>query len=503
MGNTADNETLEDIGKKANQQSPSTFIYTSVINLTNSTIIGENNDDPENDYKKLNKLGQGQYGTVFEVKHRITDIIRAMKIVKKNTKHSPEEEGEILNETKILKTMDHPNIVKIFEFYSNDENYSIIMENCKEGSLYNEIMKSGPFDEKYTAYVMYQLFFAINYYNGMHLIHRDLKPENILISSKNKENNYPNIKICDFGMSKIVENQDIQNKVVGSLYYVAPEVLNKNYNEKCDIWSCGVIMYFLLTKKVPFYSSYNHEVIEQIRKGEYDKTLLEKLSPNALDLLQKLLTLDVNKRITVQECLKHPWIKEFNCKELYNKILDEKITLRLLTNLKKYKKNSILQETALAFLIHNFPQMKDVVNACKLFNQIDLNGDGRITGKELYLGLKERLNTDSLENDVRNIFANLDMNGDGFIEYGEFVRAAVSKEKFMGENVLKFAFRFFDKDNSGKITFKEIETVFKNSVKDKEHMEESLNKIIFEVDINRDGKISFEEFARVMKKMLD
>ena len=230
---------------------------------------------------------------------------------------------------------------------------------------------------------------------------------------------------------------------------------------------------------------------------------MDKLSPNALDLLQKLLTLDVNKRINVQEALNHPWIKEQNAKELCNKILDEKIAQKLLNNLKKYKKNSIIQETALAYLVHNFPQMKDVINACKLFNQIDLNGDGKITGEELYLGLKQRLNSESLLDDVKNIFSNLDMNNDGYIEYEEFVRAAVSKEKFMGENVLKFAFRFFDKDNSGKIDIKEIETVFKDSITDKQHIEESLYKIIFEVDKNRDGKISFEEFSKVMKKMLD
>ena len=504
MGNET-NESLQAIGSKANQKSPSNFINSSVINLTNRTIIGQNNSDPENDYKKIEKLGQGTYGVVYEIKNRITDIVRAMKIVKKNTKRSIEEEKEILNEENILRTMDHPNIVKIFEFYSNDENYSIIMEHCKGGSLFKEIMTNGPFDEPYTAYVMYQIFSAIHYYNGLNIIHRDLKPENILIANKNKTNNYPNIKICDFGISKIAPKQTSQKSVVGSLYYVAPEVLNKNYNEKCDLWSCGVIMYFLLAKKVPFSGAFNNEIIEKIIKGEYDiKTPpLDKLSPNALDLMQKLLTVDVNKRITIQEILKHPWFKEQNSKELYNKILDEKVAQKLLTNLKKYKKNSIIQETALAYLVHNFPQMKDVINACKLFNQIDLNGDGKITGEELYLGLKQRLNSDTLVEDVKNIFSVLDMNNDGYIEYEEFVRAAVSKEKFMGENVLKFAFRFFDKDNSGKIDLKEIETVFKNSVNDKEHMEEAFNKIIFEVDKNRDGKISFEEFSKVMKMMLD
>ena len=504
MGNESP-ETLQEIGAKANQKSPDSFINTSIINLTNSTLIGQNNSDPENDYKKIQQLGQGTYGSVFEIKNRITDIIRAMKIVKKKSKRSAEEEKEILNEENILRTMDHPNIVKIFEFYSNDENYCIIMEHCKGGSLFKEIMTNGPFDETYTAYVLYQLFSAIHYYNSLNIIHRDLKPENVLIANKNKTNNYPNIKICDFGMSKIVEKQSMQNKVVGSLYYVAPEVLNKNYNEKCDLWSCGVIMYFLLTKKVPFSGTFNDEIIEKIKKGVYDTKSppLDKLSQNALDLLQKLLTLDVNKRITIQEALNHPWLKEQNAKELYNNILDEKIAQKLLNNLKKYKKNSIIQETALAYLVHNFPQMKDVINACKLFNQIDLNGDGKITGEELYLGLKQRLNSDSLLEDVKSIFSNLDMNNDGYIEYEEFVRAAVSKEKFMGENVLKFAFRFFDKDNSGKIDIKEIETVFKDSIIDKQHMEESLNKIIFEVDKNRDGKISFEEFSKVMKKMLD
>ena len=147
--------------------------------------------------------------------------------------------------------------------------------------------------------------------------------------------------------------------------------------------------------------------------------------------------------------------------------------------------------------------MKKIINACKLFNQIDINGDGKISEEELYKGLSSRIKSDTLEEDVKRIFKSLDMDDSWTIEYEEFVRAAVSKEKFMGENVLKFAFRFFDKDNSGKIDIHELENVFKGSVTDKENLEESLNKIIFEVDLNRDGKITFDEFSIVMKKMLE
>ena len=426
-----------------------------------------------------------------------------MKIIKKKT-HSEKDEKEIRNEINILKTMDHPNIVKIFEFYSNKDSYNIIMEYCKGGKLVSEIRNYAPFDEKYTAYVMYQIFSAINYCHNMNIIHRDLKPESILIVNKNKSNNYPNIKISDFGMSTVVEKNTVQNKIVGTIYYVAPEVINKKYNGKCDIWSCGVIMYVLLTKKPPFGGDMPDEIIDNIQKGSYDlnSPTFDKISKSAIDLIQKLLNKDIEKRISAQEALNHPWFKEQKSRELYNEILDQKILQKLLDNLKKYKKTSIIQETALAYLVHNFPQMKDVINACKLFNQIDINGDGKINKQELLKGLQSKMKSPTLEKDVDQIYKNIDMDNNGYIEYEEFVRAAVSKEKFLNENVLRYAFRYFDKDGSGEITFDEIEDVFKQSITDKDNVHDSLKKIISEVDANGDGVIDFNEFTYIMKKML-
>ena len=216
MGN--DNSDLQEIGAKANKRSPNSFINTSIIKLTTSTIIGDCKEDAEHDYKKLQLLGEGRFSTVYEAQNRITDIMRAMKIIKKEEHYSEEDEKEVINEVNILKTMDHPNIVKLFEFYSNEKQYSIIMEYCKGGKLNTEIRNYAPFDEKYSAYIMYQIFSAINYCHNMNIIHRDLKPENILIVNRNKKNNYPNIKIGDFGMSKMVEKDSLQNKIVGTIY---------------------------------------------------------------------------------------------------------------------------------------------------------------------------------------------------------------------------------------------------------------------------------------------
>ena len=153
-------------------------------------------------------------------------------------------------------------------------------------------------------------------------------------------------------------------------------------------------------------------------------------------------------------------------------------------------------------MVHNFPQFKDIVNACKLFNQIDKSGDGKITKNELYKGLGERYKSDTLEKDVDEIYKNLDMDNNGYIGYEEFVRAAVSKEYFVKDSVLRFAFRYFDKDDSGEITFDEIEDLFSQSISDKNKVHETLVNIIKEVDVNNDGKINFEEFSKVMKRML-
>ena len=500
------NEDLKKIGEEANKDNPSQFYLSTNINLTNDLLVSKSKSNPNDDYNIIKILGEGSYARVYKVKNRYTSAEYAMKVINKSYTCTVEEENEILNEINILKTMDHPSILKIFEFYSNKTNYSIVTELCSQGELFNEIVEKGPFNEKYSAYVMYQILSAVNYCHKMHIIHRDLKPENILIVDRDKETSekLPIVKICDFGTSKIVEKGAIQKKKIGSSYYMAPEVLKKHYNEKCDIWSCGVIMYILLSALPPFNGSDDDEIFEKILIGKYDieSSPFDKVSNNCIDLIKNLLNKNVEERFSAEQALEHAWFKDFKSKELYNKITDRDTIKTLYKNLKNYKRTSVIQETALAYLVHQFPRIKDVINACKLFNQIDKNGDGKISKEELYKGLSGRYKTDNLEKEVDLIFKNLDMDNNGYIEYEEFVRAAVSKEYFVNENVLRFAFRYFDKDNSGEIEYKEIKELFSKSIEDKDNVEQTLKEIIKEVDINNDGKINFKEFSIVMKKMI-
>ena len=496
-------EELKKIGENANKDNPSSFCSFTPINVTNDLLVAKLRTDPDEDYKKFDFLGEGSFAAVYRVQNRYTDVICAMKIINKSFDYSPQDENEILNEINILRSMDHPGVLKIFEFYSNKKNYSIVTELCPGGELFQQIIDRGPFNEKYSAFVMYQIFSAVNYCHKMHIVHRDLKPENILIVSKDKDG-FPTIKVCDFGTSKIFEKGKIEKKLVGSSYYIAPEVLKQKYNEKCDLWSCGVIMYILLSARPPFGGQDDNEIMKRVILGEYDlkSPPFDKLSKNALDLIRKLLTMDVNKRISAEQALNHPWFKANKSQELYNRINDNGTMKTLIENLKSYKRTSVIQETALAYLVHHFPRIKDVVNSCKLFNQMDKSGDGKISKAELLKGLSERYKSKTLEKDVDEIYKNLDMDNNGYIGYEEFVRAAVSKDYFVRDNVLRFAFRYFDKDDSGEITFDEIEELFTQSIPDKKQVHETLQGIIKEVDLDNDNRINFEEFSVVMKKMI-
>ena len=495
-------DELKKIGANANKENPSSFCSFTPINLTNELLVAKLKTNPEDDYKKLNFLGEGSFAAVYRVQNKYTDVICAMKIINKSS-NSAEDDKEILNEINILRSMDHPSVLKIFEFYSNKKSYSIVTELCPGGELFQQIIDQGPFNEKYSAFVMYQLFSAVNYCHKMQIVHRDLKPENILIVSKDNEG-YPTIKVCDFGTSKIFEKGKIERKLVGSSYYIAPEVLKKKYNEKCDLWSCGVIMYILLSARPPFGGNDDIDIMERVAIGEYDleSPPFDKLSKNALDLIKKLLTMDINERISAEQALNHPWFKENKSQELYNRLNDNETMKTLIENLKSYKRTSIIQETALAYLVHHFPQIKDVVNSCKLFNQIDKSGDGKITKVELLRGLSEIYKSKTLGKDVDEIYKNLDMDNNGYIGYEEFVRGAVSKDYFVKYSVLRFAFRYFDKNNSGEITFNEIEELFSQSIPNRRKVHEILEGIFKEVDLNNDHKITFQEFSVVMKKMI-
>ena len=479
------------------------------VAIDTNLLVSCGKNNPKDNYKRTKILGQGSFGIVYLAKNKLLNSNFAMKIIKKQIKNE-EEDQSIMNEINILRKLDHPNILKINDFFITKNEYIIVTEFCPEGELFFEIKSFAPFNEALTGWYMKQILSAVCYCHKLKIIHRDLKPENILISEKNK-NGFNIIKIIDFGTAVIFNKKINDKSLTGSIYYISPEVLSKtrNYSEKCDIWSCGVIMYILLTGSPPFNGKKDEEIMSKIMNGRYkmEKYPWPIISSEAKDLIKKLLEYDPNKRISAEEALKHPWFESEQVKSEDNEgLLKVKNPNKLLNNLINYRSNNALRCAVLAYLVHNNIQLNQVHEDIKLFNKIDKNGDGQISKEELSKGLENfiKISGKELENKVNIIFSNIDMNHNGYIEYEEFIRAAVDKEYFLSDNFLRYAFNYFDRDKNGQISFNEIKQLFYQNDKNKHNSEahKQLQKNFDEIDINGDGVLSFDEFVKMTKNII-
>ena len=259
-------------------------------------------------YQLKEQLGSGNYGTVHACLHIESTDIRAVKILKKEKI----QDESFRNEIDTLKELDHPNILRIFESFEDDKNYYVVTEFCDGGELFEEILEWGKFTEEDAAVLMKQILTCVNYCHRRNFVHRDLKPENILLE---KDKGFDCIKICDFGTAKIFDEDagGAKNRLkdsVGSPYYIAPEVLAGSYGAKCDVWSCGVIAYIVLSGLPPFNGFSDEEIYDKIMEGRYnfDGDEWSDISDEAIDFICNLLTYEEKDRPNASEALTHKWL---------------------------------------------------------------------------------------------------------------------------------------------------------------------------------------------------
>ena len=488
-------------------------------------------------YQTLNLISTEEKTSNYKVKNIKIGLLRNMlkceltsPVIKK-----------VQLEAKIQQGLDHPSILKIFEIFEGPE-YVVISEINDGKKLFDEINDFGPFQEKVAANLIYQLLRVVNYlHKNKRIIHGRINPGTIVVNTYDDDNEFYDIKLINyhdvilldskqekpttqelFEKYKIdylaintqnnnLNNQDAFNYFGDSYidrFFVAPETINdNNYDELIDIYSVGIVAYFIITGKIPYMIYANSEprdyILNNKKSNEFEDPLFENISPQGKCLIKSMISKNPRYRITAEKALKSNWFITLETKKTL-KIPNNEYK-NILHNIETFKKSNRLQEMALSFLIHNIPDIEDIRNINKVYSNFNSTFDGKMPLKQLQEGFENYLNSKSLEKNefdkkMKNIFELLDTNKNGFIDYEEFCKGGVNKNLFTEKDVLKFAFDYIDKDGSGSINFQELKLILSNDDTNKE-----IEQIIEEMELGEgeNNVLTFENFETSMNNYLN
>eukprot|EP00752_Nemacystus_decipiens_P004515 g4123.t1 len=451
----------------------------------------------------MKPLGRGHYGVVRRCVNIETKQEYAMKTIRKARVSRVES---LLREVQILRKVSHPNIIELADVYEDEMNLHLVTELCTGGELFDRILEKtesdeGRYSERDAMTLVTKILSAIAYCHDEHNIcHRDLKPENFLFKDRADD---AELKIIDFGLSRFEETNVAMTTRVGTPYYIAPEVLGRNYTKACDLWSIGVIAYILLCGYPPFYGKTDKDIFASVRRGQYDFPGPEwdTVSDAAKEFVGKLLMLDPGDRPTASEALKLPWLHALDDEaiegegEADDAGADAAVTkmnqpLNLSCKLRRFTGMSKLKRTALNVIAHQLTEA-DIGHLRETFREIDADNNGSICVDELKMVVKKE-GLEYIEEEVVAMLKGVDLDGNDSIEWKEFLAATIDRNVFIREDNVRRAFQYFDVEGKGSITVADLVRIFGS--------EDHAREIVGDIDLDGDGEISFEEFRQMMEE---
>ncbi|VFQ63163.1 unnamed protein product [Cuscuta campestris] len=322
------------------------------------------------------RLGQGQFGTTFLCTEISTGKEYACKSISKRKLISSEDVEDVRREIQIMYHLaGHKNIVSIKGAYEDLLYVHIVMELCGGGELFDRIIERGHYSERKAAELTKIIVGVVEACHSLGVMHRDLKPENFLLV--NKDDDF-SLKAIDFGLSVFFKPGQIFTDVVGSPYYVAPEVLMKSYGPEADVWTAGVILYILLSGVPPFWAETQQGIFDAVLKGDVDfeSDPWPIISDSAKDLIQKMLCMRPSERLTAHEVLCHPWICENGVAP------DRALDPAVLSRLKQFSAMNKLKKMALRVIAESLSE-EEIAGLTEMFKSMDTDNSGAITFDEL------------------------------------------------------------------------------------------------------------------------
>ena len=481
--------------------------YTETENVTQAASLLK---DIRQEYRFKNQLGGGHFGTVRRA-YRISDKKNKNKfyaiksIPMKNLSCNIDD---FIKEVDIISTLDHPNIIKFYETFHDDYFFHIVMELCQGKEIVQQMGNYGFIEEKKVAKIIFKVLLAIVHCHNRGVTHRDLKPENILFESEEKD---AEIKLIDFGLSRKYDKEQKMHSILGTPYYVAPEVLKGEYDEKCDIWSIGAMTYLMLCGEPPFNGNSNNEIFKKIVKEsiKFNSYMWKNISKNAKDFVKLCLNKNSNKRPSASEALEHPWFKNV-IKKTHN---FKKIKKEILLNIKDFNMNFQFQQMVLKYLVNNKLSHEEKQIFTATFYALDFNHNGFIIEQDLKK-VFDLFKIDIDEAQISHLFDVLSENKNLGLGFSEFIMAGIDKKSILTEDNLNDAFDYFDINGTGDIEFDNLNSALLRSGKRYVNSDD-VNSIINEVmvnlkkneinGINKDEKclkISKEDFMEIFKEFL-
>eukprot|EP00249_Psilotum_nudum_P023359 c28846_g1_i1 orf=441-2168(-) len=456
--------------------------------LLTASVLRRQTENLKDLYVLGRKLGQGQFGTTYLCIEKSTGREYACKSIAKRKLISQEDVDDVVREIHILHHVsEHPNIVTIKGAYEDSTSVHLVMELCAGGELFDRIIQRGHYTERKAAELIRTIVGVVQACHSLGVMHRDLKPENFLFSNKNEDSP---LKTIDFGLSVFFKPGEVFHDVVGSPYYVAPEVLRKNYGHQADVWSAGVILYILLSGVPPFWAETEQGIFEQVLKGDldFDSDPWPGISESAKDLIRHMLNPNPAERYTAHQVLCHPWIKEDGVAP------DNPIDSAVLSRMKQFVAMNRMKKIALRVIAESLSE-EEIAGLKEMFKMMDTDDSGAITFDELKAGLR-RLGSGLMDTEIQTLMEAADVDNNGTIDYGEFIAATVNLNKLEREENLFAAFCYFDKDGSGYITVDELQQAcIEHNMSDAR-----IEEMIHEIDQNNDGQIDYNEFVAMMRK---
>lgn len=457
--------------------------------LTQSSFIRRRTTRLVDDYKIVKQLGSGGFGQVFLLEDKETGWERCGKLIRRDSLSAFESE-DIMNEIETLSKMDHPNIVKIICYYLTEEHIFIVSEYLDGGELFDRIVKNKRFSEVNAAPFMAQILSALAYLHKNKIVHRDVKPENIVFETQEED---AVLKLIDFGNSrKVTENEKLKSRL-GTLYYLAPEVLEQSYDVKCDIWSAGVVLFIMIYGSPPFSGKNSQEVLQKIRKGYVTYPTRDYAVSNEVRaLLSLMLNRNPENRPPAEALLQHVW---------FDRVRERKIGPQTeglaLIHLQHFITQSEFQKAVLIYYLTQFDLRKQKKKMLEVFRAMDEDLDGQIDKNELLRAYRRYTNDPRVEPVIQHILDQLDLNESGSIDFTEFLLATTDYRSELTVQALQQIFDSIDCDKNKFITAREL-AIFLNMEEGQGSSE--AKKIFSEIDTNKDGMVSFEEFLVCMDK---